>query len=330
MTTKKTSAPSKGKSPASSSRARRKPFVLLPVLLLAAVGGWYLFEWIAARSTVAAARTEVLREVDEELAKEPVDSSALSRLMARIQKIEDHATAGDLLSAQARIEMERNRPERAFDLFAAVGNGPRASDADRRLLTRILLRRHESGGGDRATAEGWLRDGAARAMAIAERSGSIEDWFIAWQAAVRLDDQESVQRAREQLLAIDAQARESRLAAAAAEFRPETSGDVLYAMRGEFAVVPVELAAMLCMVQLQAGETAAALSEVEALLSRAAGVLGVRVCAAIVFHVCVLNSQDEAGKQRWRPRRNAQIDWLLDNAPSQDARREGWSAMRSQ
>lgn len=315
--------------PTPSSRSGgSKPLLLLPALLLVAIGGYYLVDWVMARNAAASARAELLREVDDELAKEPVDTGSLSRLVTRIQKLEDAAVAADLLSAQARIELERGRPERAFDLFSAVGNRPEASEDERRLLARILLRRHESGSGDRATADGWLRDGAARALAIAERSGTTADWFVAWQASVRLDDAEAVTRCREQLQAVDGESREARLAAAAASFKPEAPADALYALRGEFAVVPVELAAMIAFAQLQAGETAAAVTEVESLLARAPGVLGVRVAAAIVFHVCVLNSADEEQKQRWRPRRNAQLDWLLENAPATDGRRETWSQMR--
>ncbi len=308
---------------------RRGPIVFLPLLLLVGVGGYYVFQWFSARSEAASARAELLREVDEELATEPVDTSALSRLMARIDKLEDHTFAADLLSAQARIELVRGRPERAFDLFSSIGSQPEASEADRRLLTAILLRRHEAGGTDKAITEGWLRDAATRAVAIAERTGATDDWFVAWQASVRLDDADAVKRCREQLTAIDAESRQARLARAAADFRPEAPADALHAMRGEFSVVPIELAVMIAMVQLQAGETAAAVTEIEALLNRAPGLIGVRVAAAIVFHVCVLNSQDEAGKQRWRPRRNAQLDWLLDNASPEDTRRETWSQMRS-
>ncbi|MCB9887098.1 MAG: hypothetical protein H6838_16520 [Planctomycetes bacterium] len=321
MTTNKTITP----------RSRRRgPLVFLPLLLLAFVGGYYVFGWFSARSSAAAARAELLREVDDELAKEPVDTSALSRLVARIDKLEDHTSAADLLAAQARIELVRGRPERAFDLFSSVGNQPEASEADRRLLTAILLRRHEAGGTDKAMTEGWLRDAATRALAIAERTGNTNDWFVAWQASVRLDDADAVKRCREQLAAIDAESREARLAAAAAAFRADGPADVLYALRGEFTVVPIELAVMVAMAQLQAGETAAAVTEIEALLNRAPGLIGVRVAAAIVFHVCVLNSQDDAGKQRWRPRRDAQLDWLLENAPPDDKRRETWSQMKQQ
>ncbi len=309
--------------------ARRTPLLLLPAVVLLGVLGWFAFDAWRASSAAAAARVELLQEVEDELARRPVDTSALSRLVARIQKLDDHANAVDLLAAQARIELARGRPERAFELYVSVGDRPAASDADRRLLATILLRRHEGGGGDRSTRDGWLRDGAALALRVAEATGAAADWFAAWQAAVRLGDDALATRCREQLSAVDAESREARLAAAAASFRPEDPPDALRLLGVEYDEPPVELAAMLVLLQLQAGETAAAVAAVEPLLARAGGVTAVRWCAALVFHVCVLNSRDEVERGTWLPRRNAQLDWLLENTSPEDVRREQWAAMRA-
>ena len=315
--------------PATPKSRSNRSLLLLPILALVGLAAWFAWSKIAAGMAASDARRQLFASVDEELAKEPVDTSALSRLVAQIDKLEDHATAQDALFAKARIEMARGRPERAYDLFAGTALRGDASDAERRLLATILVRRHQAGSADRSQAIGWLRDGLGILQPLAERTDSVEDWFAVWQAATRLADDGLAARAHARLQELDRESRQARLTAAAASFLPENPADHLFAMRAEFGDAPVELEAMAVLAQVQAGENAAAAQAAEAMLARAPGVLGARWCAAMVFHVCALASPDEVQKASWQQRRNVQLDWLQQQAEPDDRRRETWASMRS-
>jgi hypothetical protein len=313
--------------PAAKPTANRS-LLLLPILLLAAVGAWIAYQQIAAMSAASAARQDLFAELDEELAKEPIDGGAMSRLMARLDKLEGADADPQVAFARGRIELARDRVDRAYDAFAAVGTRPEADEAERRLLVAILLRKHQAGSADPAQAIGWLRDAAERAAAIAERNDSLNDWFVAWQAAVRLEDAASVTRARERLLALDRESLAARLAVAQSSFRPEGPADELHALRGEFGKAPPELLAMIALAQLQAGELPKAVAELDAVLLAAPGLLAVRWCAALIYHACALASQTPEQGASWRTRRDAQLDWLERNAAPEDSRRATWTAMR--
>lgn len=316
--------------PANPKSRPNRSLLLLPILALVGLVAWFAWSKIAAGMAVSESRRQLFASVDEELAKEPIDSSALSRLVAQIEKLEDHATAQDALFAKARIEMARNRPERAYELFASTAVRSNASDAERRLLGTILVRRHQAGSADRSQALGWLRDGVGVLQPLAERTDSVDDWFAVWQAATRLADDELIARAHARLQELDRESRQARATAVAASFQPDAPPETLFALRAEFGDAPVELVAMAVLAQLQAGENAAAANDVDALLLRAPGVLGVRWCAAMVYHVCALTSVDEVQRAAWQQRRNVQLDWLQQQAEPDDGRRETWAAMRSQ
>lgn len=316
--------------PAPQQSRSNRSFLLLPILALVALVAWFAWSKIAVGMAASDARQQLFASVDEELAKEPVDTSALSRLVAQIDKLLDHATAPDALFAKARIEMARGRPERAYELFAGTALRADVSDAERRLLATILVRRHQIGSADRSQAIGWLRDGLGILQPLAERTDSVDDWFAVWQAATRLADDELAARAHARLQELDRESRQARLTAAAVKFLPEAPADHLFGLRAEFGEAPVELEAMAVLAQLQAGENAAAAQAAELLLARAPGVLGARWCAAMVFHVCALTSPDEVNKASWQQRRNVQLDWLQKQAEPDDRRRETWASMRSQ
>lgn len=314
--------------PTNSNPRSNRSLLLLPILLLVAVGAWIAYRQIAAMQAASSARQDLFAELDEELAKEPIDSGAMSRLMARLDKLEGADGDPQVAFARGRIELARDRVDRAYEAFATVGTRPEADEAERRLLVAILMRKHQAGSADPAQAIGWLRDAAERAAAIAERNDSVDDWFVAWQTAVRLEDQAAVDRARERLLAMDRESRPARLAGAAATFRPDGPADELHALRGEFGKAPPELLAMIALAQLQAGELPKAVAEIEAVLLAAPGLLAVRWCAALVYHACALGSSTAEQAAGWRSRRDAQLDWLERNAGPEDARRPTWTAMR--
>lgn len=326
---------SAGNRPAGNRPATRtwfaRPAVLVPVLLLSATAVALGVQYYRKAATAAAARAELLSRVDEETAKPNVDSSELSRLIVQIHKLPDHETSRDLQAAVARIELARDRPEKAFAAFGITASRPSASPADQALGARILLRLHEAGGGDAAVAIGRLQQALGFAENAYRASDDVSDLLCAWQAAVRLGDQAVIDRLSARLREQHASSAAARLAGIAATFDPRESAADLAAVRAEFTAPVVELEAMHVLVVLQSGEIDQAVTAAEALLGRAPGVLAVRWAASLVFHACALgHAADSAERGSWVVRRDAQLDWLLQRAAVDDARRERWAHLRNQ
>lgn len=307
------------------------PALLGALVLVVVILGWFGYQWISARQALAAERAKILEGVAVELAREPLDTSELSQLMARIKKLEDHAMAHDLLEAQARIELARGRPERAADLFLPVASMPGATPTAQGLAARILLLRHQGGVADRTTAVGMLEEAIGYAQNSHRESGDVGDLLVAWLAAMRLSDSDRSKQFGERIASDHAGTDAADLVAVSKSFTLTTSRADLDVVRGGFDDPPPEIDAMITMVELQAGDLAEARSVVEPLLLRASGIVEVRLAAAAVFHVCALGS-DAAGHDRaqWTLRRDTQLDWLLGHAAADDARRQKWRQMKSQ
>jgi hypothetical protein len=322
---------SPGVSPAAKKRSTiwLSPAVLAPVALAVVAAGYFVFQSVQSGRTEAAARAQLLLDVETETSKRPPNSDELSSLVARLQKFEDHATAHDLLAGFARIELARGRVLRAAELFTPIAGRPGASPAEQRLGARLLLRQYEQGAADRSTAQGLLQQVLTFAAAAYADSQEAADLTLEWLAASRLPDAERATRIATQLQQNHASSMGARLAKATADFRLDTPRADLETLRREFDEPPAEIDAMLGLVVLQTGDVGAAVSILEPALQRSPGVIPIRWAAALVFHACALGSPDEsAARNDWLVRRDAQLDWLSEMAPTNDERRPQWATMR--
>lgn len=303
--------------------------MLLPLVLAGAAAAFFVFRAYQTGAEAAAARQLLLEDVERATRARPLDSDELSRLVARMQKFDDFATARDLVAATVRVELARGRVDRAAELFAPIANQPGASPAEQRLAAVVWLRRHEAGLPDRAAAVAVLQqtiDFAEAAYADGQDAG---DLTIAWLAASRLPDAARAERFAEQLRTGHASSPGCKLANAVRDFRLDTPRGDLEVLRREFESPPPEIDAMLALVTLQGGDLAGAVAVVDPCLVRGAGVLAVRWAAALVFHTCAVGSPEGSDQRTsWRVRRDAQLDWLVQHAAVDDERRPQWASMR--
>jgi hypothetical protein len=321
------------RSPAVAPRRSRllHPLVWAPILLLLLALGTMLWQWQSERAEVQKQRELLLAQVLSATTRAEPDTSELSRLTALLAKYPDRETAADLLAAGARIELARNRPERAQALFGNRAAGPTATPQERGLGAEILIQLHAAGQADVATATGMLRQAEAFAERAFDASDNSQDLLRAWQAASRLQDQAAVARHAARLAQAAPESPAAGLAQLAAQFEPTMPLADLEALRAQFVVPPPELEAMRVLVMAQAGDLRAAAGAAEALLLRAPGVLAVRWAVALVFHACVVAEPAGSGTRgQWFERRNHQLDWLLQHAPVDDGRRAQWDQMRTQ
>ncbi len=312
-------------------RALARPIVWAPIALLLLTLAALLWQWQRSAAAVAAARAELLQQVAAATDSGDPDAAELSRLMALLAQQPDHEVAADLLAAAARIELARQRPERAQALFGTVAANPAAGPAEQGLGAQILLRLHEAGGGAAADTVGMLRQAEAFALRAYAASGDPADLLRAWQAASRLADRVAVQQHAAALQQAAPESAAAQLAQTAAQFDPQLPLAQIDALRAAFPVAPPELEAMRVLLVLQSGDVRAAAREAEALLLRSPGVLAVRWAAALVFHACVLGqAEGSVERAQWRQRRDHQLDWLLERAPADDSRRPQWDQLRGE
>ncbi len=306
------------------------PAVLVPIVLVVLAIGYFAYQWIQARSDLAASRAQLLQDIQVVTRKRPLDGDELSRLVAKLTKIEGYATERDTVAAMVRIELARGRIDRAAEMFAPIANLPGATPAEHRLAATVMLRRHELGLPDRASAVGVLEQVVTFAESAYADGQDAADLTTAWLAASRLGNAARADGFAAQLQANHAGSPGAKFAKLVHDFRLEMPREEIDAVRREFDEPPAEIDAMLAMVVLQGGDMPGALALVEPALVRAPGLVEVRYAAAVVFHVCVLSSatgsEPRAG---WVVRRDAQFDWLVAQAPVDDLRREKWSTMRA-
>lgn len=316
------------RSAAARGSAFSRPVVWGPLVLLLLAGGALLWQWQQQQVAAAEERQQLIDQVLAATGRAEPDSAELSQLVTRIGKYPDHETAPDLLAAAARIELARQRPERAQALFGARAAMPDATPAEQGLGAEILLRLHEADAGDSSTATGMLRQIQAMAEHAYDASGDANDLLRAWQAASRLPDQAALKRLAERLQATAPGSPAAQLAELAGRFEHTMPLATFDALRAGFVSPPPELEAMRVLLVLQSGDVRSATTAAEALLLRAPGVLAVRWTAALVFHARVLGEQPGSGERgQWLARRNPQLEWLLRRAPADDERRRTWDEM---
>lgn len=294
-----------------NAAAWRRPALAVAALAVLGAVGWAVVAWRAG-ADAARARRQVLADIEVALAQRPVDGSELSRCMAALQRLPDHDRADDLLAAVARIELARDRPERADAAFAAIANRPGASPAQRGLGARIVLRRDEGGGLDPALRPGLLRQAMEHADECYRAGRDAADLLRVWLAAERLQQHERSAAAAQQLAADHADSPEHAFVALALAFDPARGTGPIDAVASRLPDPPLELEALRTFALLQGGDVAGALRVAEAALQRGPGLGVVRWAAAVVFHACVVGSAGGSDdRAAWVARRDPQLDWLL-------------------
>jgi hypothetical protein len=317
---------------AGSPLARPAVYVPLAVVLLAVAG--VVVKAYAASAAAGADRAQLIADIESEVQKQPVDGSELSRLVARLLKLPDHETARDLVAAAARIELARDRAERAFGLFGALASQPGASPVEQRLGARILLRLHEAGGGgDRSAAAGLLQQVIAFSEAAYADGRDPADLLRAWQAATRLWRMDAASAFAKRILEEHADSPAARLVQLDRTFVERSSepgiAREVEAVAGAFVVAPVEVDAMRVLVVLGGRDVERAVTGTKALLARAPGMWASHYVAAVVYYACSLSQPEgSAERQQWLGLRNAQLDWVLERVP--EDQRERWVKMRAE
>ena len=313
----------------SSPAASRRPLLFAAVALVAATAAFGTKFWLDAR-TAAAARAEALAAVDAAVAKVPADGDELSRCATALKALPDHAEARDLLAAQARVELARDRAERADELFGSLASQPGATAAEQGLGARILLRCHEAGYADPIRAAGALQKGLLMAEVAYRESGDPADLLRAWQAAERLGDTARSTEFADLLAARHAEAPAAAFVALANRFDPQQGTAALERVLDDFAEPPVEAAALRAFARLQTADLAGALQVVETALARAPGVTVVRWAAAVTFHsFAVASAEGSDERARWAERRDPQLDRILASGAFGEARRAQCEQMRA-
>lgn len=324
------SAATKRPTPAARSRRRSTaPIVIVAVLLVGAIVGLGVQYW-RSFAAAAAERAALLSRVDTELAKPDPSGDELSQLVAQLQKLPDHETARDLRAARARIELARDRPERAQAIFGNEATGPGASPAEQGLGAAILLRMFEPGSGDAVAQKGMLLQALAAAGAAAADSRSAIDEGNAWLAAVRLGDDAAAAQHAAALREHHPDSAMARLVELQRTFDPKQDANRVEDLCGDFPRRPAELEAMRILVVLQSGELEKAVAATEALLARSAGVPSVRFAAALVFLACAMtHPEGSPARASWLERRDVQIEWLSTRLDPGDPRRAQAQALRT-
>ena len=317
-------------------QARRRsplanPRLLLPVAVILLVLGYYGYQAWQRSADRAAARTQLLTDLQAALQAPEPDGNALSQLMAGLKKLPDHTTSPELLAAQAEIELLRDRPERAESLFATIASQPGATSAQQRLGARILIRRQAGFTGEASAAEAMLQRVVALSETVYRDGGDAGDLLRAWQASKRLGAHERANGFAEQLTTAHADSPAAQLVQLAASFDPASNGAQAEDLELEFRRVPPELAAMLALVQLQRSDVPEAVAAIDTLLLQTPSVPVARYAGAIIYHACALASAaGTVDRERWLGRRDQQLDWLEQRMPADEPLRQRWASMRAQ
>jgi hypothetical protein len=298
--------------------------VLLGSLVVLGVGA-YLFQVSRQRAAVDAQMAQLVSDVEAAAAARPLDTTELSRLWKKVEAAD--ATDPRVALCFGKIELARGRWERAANaLEPRIGIGSDDLPALRAGAEAYMMWAARGGkdAGDRAVL-------ARRALQLAESAfqlgGTAEDAFACWQCGVRLPDEAVRKRYLDVLQERFADSLQARTASTLAKTELDQPLRPLQDLVREWNPPPVELSLGLAVLELQNQEIEASHKRLEELLSVAPSLLEVRNWAATVFHVLAVSSQGDA-RNRFVSKRDAQLDWLMQNAAPEDARRAKWSELR--
>lgn len=307
-----------------------KPGIVIGGLALVIVlGGWFAVQAFRGAAAAAAEKERVLAAAAAAAEQQPVDTAQLSRCVVDLQRIDGHDSDPECRFALARIELARDRAERAEELFAAIGGKPDAPPAWQQFVARVLLRRQEGDVGERTVAV--LRQVVELSRSAYAESRDAVDLLRGWQAAVRLADDAASKAFAQQLDSEQADSEAARFVRFASGFEPSQGVAAIAAAAAGIVPEPAEARAMRAMATLHLGDAGAALTLAEAALAYAPGVPSVRQATILAFHAAALGSPaSSAERTRWLERRDVQIDWLVALPCWPEDRRVGLRALRDQ
>ncbi len=297
--------------------------VVLGLLVLAA--GAYGVKLVQDAGKARDAIRQVVADVASEVAKPAPDSSELSALATRIRKFDGHESIRELRVALARIDIARGREDQALrelEPLVLLGDGT----GEELQLTAFCLLRSQQRGGDLGKARRAL-DCAEAAYA---RSSDPTDLRIALQAAIRLQDDAAKARVVEVLTTRHAETRDGRFAKLVRDFTEATPASETASVLAEYERPPEELQLLQVVQELQSGRPDEALRLLDPLLQAAPALLDVRNFAAYAYHLLAARPGTQPAEQgTFLVQRDAHLDWLLQAAPPEDARRKVWAEMRA-
>ena len=301
---------------------RRALGLLIALLLVVAAAGVFWLQQQRQEAAETVRRT--LEQVDGELARTPLDRSALGDLLRRLLELPDAGRLPTVTRARARIRLAQEQLVEAWDLMGPLAQALEPDPVDLLLGARILTRRNAMNGD---------RGDARRAQGLAERhcelTGEPASLLLAWQVAHRAGDTSEEQRLAGQLVDQAPGSLEAELVSGWYGFLAQggaqrvTMSD-LRDLEIRFGgspggEVPLELEILLAVGLLQTEEEedlGEAVDRISFLLRNYQAVVDLRHYAAVADY-----ARGEVGS------RNAHLDWLLQNAP-QDPRRPQWQQLR--
>jgi hypothetical protein len=251
--------------------------------------------------------------------------------MTQVEKLPDHETAVDVLSARARIHLARDQAEAAWQLFGAIASAPAASARTQGLGARILLRVNAAGLADGTLATGQLEEVVRLAEAAYRESRAAGDLLRAWLAAERAGEHQRSAGFARQLAADHADSPEHTYVAFASTFDAAKGVAAVDAAVQGLSPAPIEAQALRVLAQLKANDVEGATQTAQAALARGGGVGDVRWAAAVAFHYQVLMSAaDSPDRASWVQRRDAQLGWIEHQSWVDEKRKQQCRAMRDQ
>jgi hypothetical protein len=275
-----------------------------------------------------AVRAQLLEDVRTAVAQESPDGSELSRLVTRIQAQPEAQSDRALVLALARIELCRGRYDRAWEHIMPFATGGGASPEELRFAAELQLHRHAAGVKDARGTE-TLRQVVAAAEAAHASSHEPDDLLLAWQAAVRARDAAEAERLAASLQREHDGSAAAALTVLAKAFDPAQPAAPLDELAGRFRGPLPELDVMRALARVN-GDARGAATLLEPLLRRAPALVEVRAAAAATWHVLAFQAADDAERSRLLAQRDAHLQWLLDNAPPDDARLAAWTRLRTE
>jgi hypothetical protein len=277
----------------------------------------------AAAATIASA----VADTERALAAASPDRNELSDLYARLSKLDGDDRGVRL--CLARIDLVRGRYEQAAErLGTAVQSG--AGELGELRTAAIAWQQWHARGGRNASERQILGRQALELATGAARLGDEPlDWFVAWQAAVRLPDDEAAEAAATALQERHATSLPGRtLQAIRAVQGVDSPTEPLKALAAEWPVAPVELQLAIAVLELGHQETERALAVLDELAAAAPNVLEVRNWAATAHHVAASALPPGNEQARHAQIRDGHLGWLDANAPVGEPRRAQWMTMR--
>ena len=302
---------------------RRSLGLVIGLLLMAAAAGVF---WLRQQQQEAAETVRrTLEQVEGELARTPLDRSALGDVLRRLRELPDADQLRLVTRARARIRLAQDRLVEAWELLGPLAQAVEPDPEDLWLGARILTRRNALNGD---------RGDARLAQGLAERhyqlTGEPASLLLAWQAAHRAGDTAEERRLASQLVDRAPGTLQAELVTSWYVFLDEdgheriTMSD-LRDMEISFGQspggeVPLELEILLAVGLLRTEEEQdlrEAVDRLSFLLPNYQAVVDLRDYAAVADQV-----RGDVGS------RNNHLDWLLENAPQDHPRRALWQQLR--